>query len=144
MGAESPPTLQDLLERPPALAARARDVQAAPPSFDANWTEIASRSAGDAGAGSVEERWRAGARDEAWSAQMTQYVQQAMHDLDVQGEVNEISCHTHLCRLRMSFAGIEEAQTLAEGAGQPDQRALLRIRSQGGGLELEIYLERPE
>jgi hypothetical protein len=81
----------------------------------------------DAGADDVLERWSLEAVDADASDALGEQVEDALRDLEIAGELLDLSCRKTLCRVSMRFQDLKAAQAFSDQASSPERRQRLEI-----------------
>lgn len=91
---------------------------------------------------SAVEQWTREAEDVHGTEQLRQAVGEAFLELNVKGELDEISCRETLCRMNLTFENAEEANRFQANAGNPERRRHLELRPSTAGLGVDLIVSR--
>lgn len=84
--------------------------------------------------------WEAEAPNEQATARHQQYLEAALHDLEVRAQIQSVDCRTTLCRVKMEFADFEEALEFDGDASKKHQRKRLAYEMSDGGVRVDVLL----
>jgi hypothetical protein len=90
----------------------------------------------------LKAQWEAEQSDQEATDQLSAYVSDALHDLQVDGELDELVCKRTLCRLNMHFANVAQALKFQDAAGMQERRRDIGIMVADGVVDVEVLLAR--
>jgi hypothetical protein len=90
----------------------------------------------------LAEKFESESADQAGTAELSRYLDDAFTDLDVDGAIDRLSCAETLCRVQAHFADLSQAMRFQDGAGMPERRKSIDMQVVDGQVDVEVYLAR--
>jgi hypothetical protein len=84
-------------------------------------------SAPDADADDILERWSREAVDADATDALGEHIEEALRDLEMPGELLDLSCRKTLCRVSMRFQDLKAAADFSDQASSAERRLGLEI-----------------
>jgi hypothetical protein len=150
-GAPAPHVAPPPASGPPDLQRAARTRRAAGLPAPSAAAALARRSADHTGREPARAKrggeqapaaWDAEEPDQDATDELTKYFAQALGELGVDGELDELTCKRTLCRVNAHFADINQALKFEAAAGLVERRRAMNFSVTDGVVDIEVFLAR--